>query len=612
MGAFFRVLGWLLLVVILAGGYAAYRIGWDKPFTINQLANRQAMDFLLSSPETLTGIGLMDGTILDQHSGKLSEVGVAKRDADYARGDKYLKELEWFPRDKLKGQDVITRDILKDLYESGAATKPFDWLSSEGLYPISPMFGSQVGLVNFLETVHVIKNKKTAENYVKRLEASAKKLDGITAEAQRQAKAGVVLPLALLDVSEKGIADTIAPKPEENPLVTTMMERMKKAKGVDQATQDALKTRAIAAVKDGIYPAFQRMTAALEAMRPEAAQQTPGISRASVPEGAKYYAIQLKQMTTTDYTPDQVHELGLSEVARITGEMDAILKAQGLTKGSVADRVKQLAHDPKYLYPNTDEGREQVLAEYRRILKEVNALMPQYFNTVPPGELKVERVPPSREKGSAGAYYQGAALDGSRPGTFYANLRDVTENPKWAMKTLAYHEGIPGHHFQISTAQGLKGLPLIRQQTLYTAYAEGWALYAERLAAEIGMYKDDPLGDLGRLQAEIFRAARLVLDTGLHTKNWTRQQAIDYMVNATGMSETEVATEVDRYTSLPGQACAYKIGQLKILELREKAKTELGPKFNIKAFHTVVLENGGVPLTLLEQLVNEWIAKAKA
>lgn len=612
MGAFFRVLGWLLLVAILAGGYAAYRIGWDKPFNINQLANRQAMDFLLSSPETLTAIGLMDGTILDQHSGKLSDVGVAKRDADYARGDKYLKELEWFPRAKLKGQDVITRDILADLYESGAATKPFEWLSSEGLYPISPMFGSQVGLVNFLETVHVIKNKKTAENYVKRLEASAKKLDGITAEAQRQAAAGVVLPLALLDTSAKGIADTVAPKPEENPLVTTMIERMKKAKGVDQPTQDALKVRAIAAVKDGIYPAFARMSAALEAMRPQAAEQTPGISRPSVPDGAKYYAIQLKQMTTTDYTPDQVHQLGLSEVARITAEMDAILKAQGLTKGSVGGRVKQLAKDPKYLYPNTDEGRQQVLEEYRRILKEVNARMPEFFKTVPPGELKVERIPPSREKGAAGAYYQGAALDGSRPGTFYANLRDVTENPKWAMKTLAYHEGIPGHHFQISTAQGLKGLPLIRQQTLYTAYAEGWALYAERFAAEIGMYKDDPLGDLGRLQAEIFRAARLVLDTGLHTKNWTRQQAIDFMVNATGMAETEVATEVDRYTSLPGQACAYKIGQLKILELRERAKAELGDKFDIKGFHTVVLENGGVPLTVLEQLVDEWIAKVKA
>jgi uncharacterized protein (DUF885 family) len=610
MRAVLRVFGWLLLLAIVAGGYSAYRIGWDKPFTLNQLANRQTFDFLISSPETLTEIGLIDGTPLDFHSGKLSEVGVAKRDADYARGEKYLKELAWFPRAKLKGQEIITFDILTDFYGSGLATKPFDWLSSEGLYPISPMFGSQVQLVSFLQLSHVIKNKKTAENYVKRLEASGHKLDAITAEAQRQAAAGVVLPLALLDGSLRGIADTVSPRPEENPLVTTMMERMAKAKGVDQATQDALKTRAIAAVKNGIYPAFGRMSTALEAMRPQALTQVPGISR--IPDGAKYYAIQLKQMTTTDYTPEQVHQLGLDEVARITAEMDAILKSQGLTKGTIAERIDTLSKDPKYLYPNTDEGRTAVLEEYRRILAEVNARMPEFFNTVPKGELKVERMPVSREKGSAGAFYQGAAMDGSRPGTFYANLRDVTETPKWAMKTLAYHEGIPGHHFQISTAQGIKGVPLIRQQTLYSSYAEGWGLYAERFAAEIGMYKDDPLGDLGRLQAEIFRAARLVLDTGLHTKGWTRQQAIDYMVGATGMAATEVATEVDRYTALPGQACAYKIGQLKILELRTRAKQALGDKFDLKGFHTVVLENGGVPLMLLDRLVNEWIAKVKA
>jgi uncharacterized protein (DUF885 family) len=200
-------------------------------------------------------------------------------------------------------------------------------------------------------------------------------------------------------------------------------------------------------------------------------------------------------------------------------------------------------------------------------------------------------------------------MDGSRPGTFFANLRDMNEMPKWGMKTLAYHEGIPGHHFQISTALGLKDLPLIRQQTLYTAYAEGWALYAELFAAEIGMYKDDPWGDLGRLQLELLRAARLVVDTGLHAQNWSREQAIDYMTSTTGMAQSDVTSEVERYMAAPGQACAYKLGQLKILELREKAKAALGPKFDLKDFHAVVLENGGVPLTLLQQLVDEWIAR---
>jgi uncharacterized protein (DUF885 family) len=235
--------------------------------------------------------------------------------------------------------------------------------------------------------------------------------------------------------------------------------------------------------------------------------------------------------------------------------------------------------------------------------------MPEYFRTLPKEMPSVERFPESLEAGAAGAQYQSPAMDGSRPGIFQVNERDLNESPTWAMKTLAYHEGIPGHHFQLSIAQQLKGLPFIRQLGIYTAYAEGWALYAERFAAEIGMYKDDPLGDLGRLQSEIFRAARLVVDTGIHAKGWTREQAIQYMIENTGMSETEVTTEIERYMALPGQACAYKVGELKILELRDRAKAAFGDKFSIKDFHAVILENGALPLTVLDKLVDEWIAR---
>jgi uncharacterized protein (DUF885 family) len=384
---------------------------------------------------------------------------------------------------------------------------------------------------------------------------------------------------------------------------------MKGAKGIDAAEQTELTRQATEAVKNGIYPAYARMTAALESQRPAATTQAAGVGR--LPNGAAYYTAALKEMTTTDYTPDQVHQLGLSEVARVGAEMETLLQSQGLTTGTVAERVQALHKDPRFLLPNTDEGRKQLLAKYQQILDEVNARMPEYFRTVPPEKLVVQRVPVSAENNVAGAYYQSAAMDGSRPGTFFANLRDVHETATWTMKTLAYHEGIPGHHFQISIAQNLKDLPLIRQQTLYSAYAEGWALYAERFAAEIGMYKDDPFGDLGRLEAEMFRAARLVVDTGLHAKGWTREQAIAYMVSTTGMNESEVITEVERYMGQPGQACAYKVGQLKILELRERAKAALGPKFDLKDFHAVVLENGGVPLMLLDKLVDEWIAKTK-
>jgi len=610
MKKFWSIFRWVGLAVLLVGAYSVYRLGWGKPFTINQLANRQAFLFLIGNPELFTQVGIIDGTIFDRHSGKLAAVGVKKRDDDYAQVHRFVAQVEEFDRAKLKGQDQLTYDILLDQWNTALSFQRFDWLSSEGLYPIAPMWGTQVQLPVFLETQHVVKNDKLARNYVKRLEAAGEKLDGVTGEMLRQARAGVVLPISLLDKAQSGIVDTVRPAPKDNPLVTTFVERMKAVKGIDAAEQSSLTSAATEAVEKVVYPAYARMKAALDTQRAAAATQAAGVAR--LPDGAAYYAAALRQMTTTDYTPEQVHALGLSEAARVSAEMDDLLKSQGLIAGTVAERVQALHKDPRFLLPNTDEGRKQLLDRYRQILDEVNARMPEYFNTVPSGKLGVEWVPTASENNSAGAYYQPGAMDGSRPGTFFANLRDVGETATWTMKTLAYHEGIPGHHFQISTALNLKGLPLIRQQTLYSAYAEGWALYAERLAAEIGMYKDDPLGDLGRLEAELFRAARLVVDTGLHAKGWTREQAIAYMVATTGMNESEVITEVERYMGLPGQACAYKVGQLKILELRERAKRMLGPRFNLKDFHAVVLENGGVPLTLLEKLVDDWIARTAA
>ena len=610
MKRFRKILGWSLLVLLVVGAYAGYRMVWGHPFTINQLANRQAMFFLVRNPELFTTIGLLDGTPLDRHSGRLAPVGVGKRDADYAFATEALAEVREFDRAKLEPQEQVTYDILLDFYGQRAKFRQFEWLSSEGLYPISPMFGTQVRLASFMQTLHVVKNEKTARNYVARLRAMGAKLDALTAEMQRQSAAGVVIPPALLEKSLTVIGDTIAPAPAGSPLVTTFVERMAKADGIDAQRQAALRDEAIEAVKTSVYPAYERMRDALVAERPRATATADGVGR--LPDGEAFYQAMLEQFTTTTYTPEQVHQLGLAEVARIDAEMNALLVSQGLTEGTVAERMQALRTDPRFLLPNTAEGRDQLLARYREILDDMASRMPEYFKIIPPGELAVERVPESAEKGSAGAYYNPAAMDGSRPGTFYANLRDTSEMPTWGMKTLSYHEGIPGHHFQIATARELKGLPFIRQQPIYTAYAEGWALYAERLAAEIGLYQDDPFGDLGRLQAEMFRAVRLVVDTGLHAKGWTREQAIEYMVSTTGMGESEVTSEVERYMALPGQALAYKVGQLKILELRDEARAALGPKFDLKDFHTVVLENGAVPLTVLERLVDEWIEARQA
>lgn len=607
-----RVFLWLLAIASVVGGYVGYRLVWGTPFTITQLADRQAIFFLLDTPELLTSVGLVDGTMLDFHSGKLSDYGVAERDRRFAVAEQNLSELKAFDREALGLQDQITYDILHFQYTSALSNRKFAWSSPGSLYPISPMFGGQIGVVNFMVQSHTIKNRLTAENYVKRVGLIAERLDKVTAEAQRQVRLGVILPVSLLDKSLAIIKDTVAPKPAEHPLVQTLGEKIDKAKSedIDAGLKASLMAQTARIVETQIYPAYQRMTTALNAMRPEAEAQADGVDR--LPGGKEYYALALKQNTTTDYTAEEIHQLGLDEAGRITREMDSILLSQGLIQGTVAERTQKLSEDPKYLFADNDDGRAQILAEYDRLLKEVLGVAPQYFSTIPSTKLEVRRVPPASEKGSAGAYYNPAALDGSRPGVFYANLRDPKETPKWSMKTLAYHEGIPGHHFQIAIAQNLSGLPLIRQQTLFTAYAEGWALYAELLAKEMGMYKDDPLGDLGRLQAEIFRAARLVVDTGIHAKGWSREKAIEYMVGVTGMAETDVTTEIERYMALPGQACAYKVGQLKILALREKARQALGNRFDLKAFHKVILENGAVPLTVLERLIDDWIARTKS
>jgi len=605
-----RIAGWSALTLLAVVTFCGYRIVWGKPFTINLLANRQALEFLMRNPELFTAVGIMDGSILDRHSDKLAPYTIRHRDDGYAQFERFMREVHWFDRARLARQDQITYDILIDQYQSGLALRRFDWLPADlSTYPISPMSGAQVALPNFMETQHVVSNDKTARNYVARLEAMGGKLDEITAEMQRQARAGVVLPPALLERSLVVLHDTVAPAPEENALVSTFAARMSRVKSLDAARRKSLEQQAVAAVRTGVYPAYERMRAALVALEPVAASQSAGVGR--LPDGAAYYATMLRQQTTTDYTPEQIHALGLSEVARITAEMDTVLRAQGLTAGSVGERMAALGKDPRFLFSNDDDGRRQALARFQQILDEVNARMPGYFRTQPAKRLTVERVPEGLEKGSSGAYYQPASVDGSRPAAFFANLRDLNELPKWVMKTLAYHEGIPGHHFQISIALELKGLPLIRQQPIYTAYAEGWALYAEQLAAEIGMYQDDPWGDLGRLQLELLRAARLVVDTGLHAKRWSREQAIDYMVSTTGSPASDMTSEVERYMADPGQACAYKVGELKILALREKARAALGAKFDLKDFHAVVLENGAVPLTLLEQLVDEWIARVR-
>jgi uncharacterized protein (DUF885 family) len=313
-------------------------------------------------------------------------------------------------------------------------------------------------------------------------------------------------------------------------------------------------------------------------------------------------------------TPDEIHQMGLDLIEQLHGEMDTILQSQGLTRGTIAERVQSIGRRPDQQYPSTDAGRAQLLAALNAQVQAIRARMPEVCGTLAQANLEIKRVPEYTEAGAPGGYYQNAALDGSRPGAYYINLRDpATEWPKFTLPTLTYHEGIPGHHWQISIQQESGSLPFIRSALLgFNAYAEGWGLYAEQLADEMGMYANDPFGRVGYLQSAAFRASRLVCDTGLHAKRWTREQAIDSMMQATGDQRSNVTTEIERYCVWPGQACGYMVGRQAINRMRDAARQTLGDRFDIKGFHDTILTNGSTPLSVTEQLVNEWASSQRS
>jgi len=606
MKRFLRVTGAVLALVLIAATAFVYELVWRHPLRFNWMLNRQAVVFVMERPQVLTQIGFIDGSWIDFHSGKLDPYSLDERRKGYAelRGDE--AEIRRWNRGSLDPQEQLSYDIVLWSFDRQLADEKYPWLGADDtLYPINPAFGIQKELPNFLLSSHQIRNAKLARHYVDRLRAMGAVLDAVTADVARQAKAGVIAPDFIIDNSIDQIKALIAPAPDKNTLITNFAEKSA-AIGLDENERKQLIADAGAAVRDVVYPAYRRMIAEEQVLRKRATHDA-GVWR--LKDGDKYYADQLEQLTSTDLTPDEIHAYGLSEVARISKEADAELKTVGLTDGTVGERLDKLMADPRFLYTNDASGRTRMLAHYKELLGHVRMLLPRYFEKLPKAQLDVRRVPAFAEKGSAGAYYEPPTLDGSKPGIFFANLRDVKETPMWAMPTLAYHEGIPGHHLQIATAMELQGLPLLRRFQFIPAFSEGWALYAEHLASDIGLYKNDPYGDLGRLQAELFRAARLVVDTGIHAKRWSREQAIQYMQSVTGMAPSDVTAEVERYVVWPGQACAYKIGMKTILGLREQAKADLGPRFDVREFHALVLENGAMPLWLLQKNVDRWIAE---
>src|SRR3989440_11390089 len=461
-----------------------------------------------------------------------------------------------------------------------------------------------------MANTHRLLSPKDCEYYIMRLDGLPKKFDqtleGLKFREQKQ----IVPPRFVVEEVLKEMTEFIAKPPAENILATSFKERAAKIdKLTDQERADFQK-RVETEIASQVYPAYQKLIAYFQELLPKTTTDD-GVWK--LPEGDAFYAYALRSNTTTNMPPNEVHELGLREVTRIEAEMRALLDANGFAGQPIGAAMDKLGKDPRFLYPSDDKGRAGALAEYKRLIDNaVTESKAHLFTLAPKAQIDIRRVPEFKEATAPGAYYQGGAMDGSRPGIFFANLRDMNEVPKWSMPTLAYHEGVPGHHWQVSIAQELKALPQFRTVIPFTAYAEGWALYCEWLANQAGWYDKDPFGDLGRLRDELSRRVLLVVDTGIHAKHWTREQAITYMRDKTGMGGKEVKSEIERYIVAPGQAGAYKLGMLKIQELRSRAQQELGDKFNQREFHDTALKNGSLPLEILEEEVNDYIQKKKA
>jgi len=602
------VLKWLLrlvMLVLVLGGALFVHVWYFKPYSIDWFYGRVFAQFALNSPELLSSLRILPPWA-DFYSGKLDDAS-PQHEAEMAqmvRDD--LDMLHRYDRTALDPAGQLSYDVLDyflAIQVEGDKFRGHD-------FPVNQMFGVQSSLPNFMAQTHQVNNRHDADAYVARLDLFQQKfaqvIDGLK---EREAK-GVVPPKFTVDEVLAQMRGFIAPQPKEHMLYTSFKEKLGKLPddAIPAADRDVLLARVATSIERSVYPAYRTLIDHFAELQPKV---TRNDGAWSLPDGDAYYAWCVRMHTTTDMTPEQVHALGLAEVARVSAEMDAILKAQGLAEGPIGPRVQQLAHMPDAAYPNTPEGKDAMLKQYQAILDEVNAGLGSAFHVRPKLGVVVKPVPAFSEKTAPGAYYEPGSFDGTRPGVFYANMRDTTENPKWGMRTLAYHEGIPGHHFQISIAQELQGVPFFRRVLPFTAYAEGWALYAERLAWELGFEKD-PLDDLGRLRDEMMRAVRLVVDSGIHYKHWTREQAIQYMMDNTGMAESSVTSEIERYFVDPGQALAYKAGMLKILELREHAKQALGAKFELGEFHDQVLTHGSLPLALLQRVIEDWIRQKQS
>jgi uncharacterized protein (DUF885 family) len=604
---FRRILRWTLrIVALLVIVLAIFLINliWFRPWSLNLFYEKVFAQVLFEEPELLSSVGLVERFGITGHNAKLGDVSPAHQQRFFDRAKKNLEDLRAYPLEKQNPSQRLSTQILDWFLAREIEGEKYQWHN----YPVNQLFGVQNEFPSFMANTHRLLAPRDCEYYRQRLNAVGTKFDQLLESLKVREQKGILPPRFVVEKVLAEMNNFVAQPAAENILATSFKTRVAKIDGMTDEQRAAFQKRIETAITDHVYPAYHKLIDYFNDVLPKTTTDD-GVWK--LPDGDAFYAYALRSNTTTTLKPEEVHDLGLREVARIEAEMRALLDANGYAGRPIGEAMDALGKDPRFLFPNDDKGRADALAEYTRLIDDAIERSRLLFATVPKAKIEVQRVPIFKESTAPGAYYNGASMDRTRPGTFYANLRDMNEIPKWSMRTLAYHEGVPGHHWQIATAQELKGLPQFRKLIPFTAYQEGWALYTEWLAKEAGWYDGDPFGNLGRLQAELFRAVRLVVDTGIHSKRWPREQAIAYMREKTGMGEKEVTAEIERYIVNPGQACAYKVGMLKIQELRKRAQSELGAKFDQRQFHEVVLKNGALPLDILEEQVNAYIQKTK-
>lgn len=576
----------------LPGRAAAQAASGDA--ALNALFTRTVMRSIGRSPEMATSIGFDKGPMAALKS-KLSPRTAARREEDLAIGRATLAELKAIDpatltdANKLNREVVIyqteTRMVAASRFGLGGVQRPYIIMQQGGAYFDTP---------DFLNSSHTIVTADDAEAYLSRLSAFATALDQDSAEQKAQAARGYLAPGWSIDLSVGQMEKLRGVPSAQSSMAKSVADRA----AARQIAGD-WNARAARIIDAEVYPALDRQIALMKSLRPTT---RPGDGAQRIPRGDEIYAAALEQATTTKMTPAEVHQVGLELVADYTAQLEAFLKTQGLTKGTVGARIAQFNTRPDQLYPDTAAGRTQLIADLNKQVQAMYAKLPQTFSTMPKAALEIRAVPVEIQDGASNGYYKSAALDGSRPAIYFINLKDVGDWPKYGLPTLSFHEGVPGHHLQIALAQESGDIPMIRKFGGFSAYSEGWALYAEQLADELGFYQGDPLGHAGMIQSYLFRAARLVIDTGLHTQNWSREKATQYMVDTTGFAKARSQREVERYCTQIGQACSYKIGHLAWMRARDKAKATLGSKFDIRQFHDV-LKDGAMPLTILDERI---------